>query len=501
MKIYPRVLFDSHSVNDLLGQLVISRHDTVFPPTWANYKLGNFNLSCCSSAPCSEIRNEYGQLIGYCVGYYVTESGELLGKLDALRNTINDDIVEKFVGGLSGCFIVFIEVKGKPRIYLDPCGSSPIVYAPSEGVAATSPSLIPYGNNTQDNVDLIDAVGVPYVEANFPLGITPRHGVFRLLPGHYLELDGWRAVRYWPKGPFRENLDTSAAVSEIASIANKIIGGVARKYPLQLSLTAGQDSRSILSCSRNYIDGISFFTINFPDDTGILDAYLAKRIARRFKLNHKFFLPEHSSIAEKELWLFRTGCVGANLRGLDAHPAYKQLDRNRAYLPGVGGELARGHLWKKAGLAASASKMDVEPRTLLRIVRIPETDELISQVELWRDALPCETGLQLLDLFYLENNLGSKFSAFRPVFAGTAALVLWPLNNRRIMELMLSLPVDYKKEERFSRDIIKLGWPELLEFPFNKWDYRYKILTAISNPAWALKKISRKLLRTNHSRG
>jgi hypothetical protein len=139
--------------------------------------------------------------------------------------------------------------------------------------------------------------------------------------------------------------------------------------------------------------------------------------------------------------------------------------------------------------------MDVEPRTLLQLAGAPEIDELISQVELWRDALPCETGLQLLDLFYIENEHGSKYSAFNPAYADTSAFTVWPFNNRRILELMLSLPVDYKKEERFSRDIIKLGWPELLEFPFNKWDYRYKISTAISNPAWAFKKISRKFIK------
>ena len=494
MQIYPHALCKSHSVSDLLGQFSVSRHEADIPLTWNNYKLGKFTLSCCPSAPCSEIQAKHGQPIGYCVGYYVTESGELLGKLDTLRHTINDESVEKFLGGLSGCFIVFIEVNGEPRIYLDPCGSSPVVYAPSEGVAATSPSLVPYGKGTQDNVDLIDAVGVPYSAAYFPLGITPRHGVFRLLPGHYLALNDWRAVRHWPKDPFRENPDTSAAVSEIASILSKIVGGVAQKYPIQMSLTAGQDSRMILACSRNYTDDISFFTYAMLDDMGSLDVHIAKRMARRFKFNHKVFLPELSSIPEREMWLYRTGCVGRQLRAIDFVPMFKKLDRDRAFPTGMLGELARGVPWRRGDFTASTMKMDVDPRTILRNAHAPETDEMINQFELWRDALPCETGFQLLELFDIENHLGSKHSAFNPAYAGMAAFELWPFNNRRILELMLSLPVYYKREERFSRDIIKLGWPELLEFPINKWDLRYKISTAISNPTWAIKKISRKFV-------
>lgn len=493
METYPHALCLKHSVSDLLGQIMISRHDEGLPPTWGKYELGKFTLSCCPTAPCAEIQNEYGEIIGYCVGYYVTERGELLGKLDSLPDKTNDETIESFVAGLSGCFVVFIEANGAPRIYLDPCGSSPVVYAPSEGVAATSPSLVPYGSDTQDNVELIDAVGAPYSGANFPLGLTPRHGVFRLLPGHYLELDDWRAVRHWPKGPFRENPDTGAAVSEIASILGKVVGGVSRKHPIQMSLTAGQDSRMLLSCSRMHAESISFFTYNLPDDMGKLDSYLAKRIARRFNLDHNVFLPELSNNSEKELWLYRTGCVGGRLRELDFIPTFEKMNTNRANLYGMVGELARGYLWKKAGLTTNTSKMNVEPRILLQIAGIPETDELINWVERWRNDVPCENGLQLLELFYLENDLGCKHSAYNPAFAGRAAFELWPFNNRRILELILSLPVDYKREERFSKDTIRLCWPELLRFPFNKWDLTYKLMTAFSNPGWAFKKIARKL--------
>ena len=126
MQIYPHELCNSHSVSDLLAQLMISRRGEGLPTTWNHYELGNFTLSCCPSAPCAEIRTENGRLNGYCVGYYITDSGELLGKLDVPQGTVTEDDIEEFIAGLSGCFIVFIEVNGEPRIYLDPCGSSPM---------------------------------------------------------------------------------------------------------------------------------------------------------------------------------------------------------------------------------------------------------------------------------------------------------------------------------------------------------------------------------------
>ena len=54
------------------------------------------------------------------------------------------------------------------------------------------------------------------------------------------------------------------------------------------------------------------------------------------------------------------------------------------------------------------------------------------------------------------------------VWALQPRFLMYPLNSRRIYEKMLSLPQDYRREERLPEDLIRLKWPELLEFPFNE---------------------------------
>ena len=85
----------------------------------------------------------------------------------------------------------------------------------------------------------------------------------------------------------------------------------------------------------------------------------------------------------------------------------------------------------------------------------------------WLDQLPTSDLLEKLDLFYIEQRLGCWAGPARygPLYD---RFLMYPFNSRRPYELMLSLPQDYRREERMPVDLIKLRWPELLEFPFNE---------------------------------
>lgn len=68
-----------------------------------------------------------------------------------------------------------------------------------------------------------------------------------------------------------------------------------------------------------------------------------------------------------------------------------------------------------------------------------------------------------------------------------------PMNNRRILDLILSLPADYKLSARMNLDIINQNWPELLEFGFNARTLDYKIHTVLTNPRGAARGVLRRV--------
>jgi hypothetical protein len=103
----------------------------------------------------------------------------------------------------------------------------------------------------------------------------------------------------------------------------------------------------------------------------------------------------------------------------------------------------------------------------LRRFSFPAVDILVKGASNWLSELPTANLLEKLDLFYLEQRLGcwAGPSMYGPVGSRFLAYVF---NSRQIYKKMLSLPADYRREGRLSKDLIRLKWPELLEFPFNE---------------------------------
>ena len=176
MHIYPHELSELHSPDELLGQAVISRSEEALPENFVNNRLRDFILSCHPSVTCSKIWGPGREVIGFCVGDYISEDGELYGEL-TLSFSLTHATVEQFIDGLSGRFFILIVIEGVVKIYLDPCASSPLVYDASAGIAATSPCLIPYLAHNSDNKNLIDAIGIPFTNGMYPIGLTPRQSL------------------------------------------------------------------------------------------------------------------------------------------------------------------------------------------------------------------------------------------------------------------------------------------------------------------------------------
>ncbi len=88
-----------------------------------------------------------------------------------------------------------------------------------------------------------------------------------------------------------------------------------------------------------------------------------------------------------------------------------------------------------------------------------------------------------MDLLYIEQRLGCWGG---PQSIGAIfSFVINPFCNRRIFTLMLSLPPQYKRQNKVSDDLIKHLWPELLKFPFNRY---------MGMRHW-IKKVNRRLTR------
>jgi hypothetical protein len=451
----------------LAGQFILCKNEAQIPDGWIVRKHGDWYLASHPTLPVADIVAIDGVLLGWMLGWPISPAGALATKAVQFPVlSIAPDLADRFESSLyeySGRFAAVCLATPAQRFYLDACGSLAAVYCAEQQIVASTPTLVPPAGD--EDCELIRAVMVPGFDNWYPFGLTPRRGVARLLPNHFLDLQRWESVRHWPAGEIAECRDVTSAVSEFADIVKRSVGAVAQSGPFYACLTGGRDSRVVLACSRQFLRNATLFTVAMPTPAGQTDSQITKKISRQLRLDHRMLRFQHANRQERALFAYRTGgCVD----GLITHfvRTLEQLDSRRPTLWGVAGELGRSFHWR----AGDTESSQVSARDLFvhlaRIFHPLDDPQSNSRAEQWLATLPVQSALSVWGLLYHEQYNGCWQG---PLAYGNAHGVysLWPLCRRRAIEIMLSLPADYRRRLAFERDVITGEWPELLDYPFN----------------------------------
>lgn len=445
----------------LAGQFVLTQEQARVPAGWATRQQAGWLLATHPALPVIEIATPEHAHAGWLIGHPIV--GDELGPpafrlpREALASAA---ALENALAELGGRFVAIVLASSLARLYLDACGSLSAVYSTQARVVASTPSLIDDRDHAWDH-ELARFLQMPASGRWYPFGLTPKRHVERLLPNHYLDLASWKAQRHWA-GPPADEQPVRALVEVIAARTQRNIAAAARRYPLHLSLTAGRDSRMLLACAREQTERIVFFTFTRGRDTA--DAQIARTLARRHRLAHRQLRIESAQPDELAAWLDRTGrCVSGEIWKI--HPTLRRLDRERALLPGMAGEVARAYLWR----ATDRAERQLDPAELLVRCHLPANEQLLLRAQAWLAELEHLSSYTILDLLYIEQRLGCWGGPQQYGGDGYSACQLFPLAHREIFAAMLALPPEYRRGNQLALDICQLAWPELLLLPFNQF--------------------------------
>jgi hypothetical protein len=125
------------------------------------------------------------------------------------------------------------------------------------------------------------------------------------------------------------------------------------------------------------------------------------------------------------------------------------------------GEVGRAFYWRKEDLDGG----QVSASSVVERLRLPAHPRLCLEAERWLGSLPVTEAPQVLDLLYIEQRLGcwAAPKAYGQPGSGRA-----PLNDNQLFEWMLTLPYDYRFQQKLAPAVIERLWPDLLAFPFNQ---------------------------------
>ena len=463
------------------GQFILSKTEVRLPNRWVFEKIGSWLLSRHPSLPKIRLMAGEGErVIGWILGFPIDSEGVFWSDGSQIRvpwgSDWSDEAVEEFVYGFGGRFLVAFIQEPKMRVYLDPIGSLSMVYCAHQEILASTPNLIPYDELTGDHIELAKDLGIPFTNAIYPLGLTPRHNIEQLIPNHYLDLENWSRVRHWPSRPLVDEESVEKAVVAVADTTRRHISAIVSKTPTYLRLTAGGDSRMLLSCAKGVVDRLELFTVPIGDAGGYLDVYVARKIAKRFGLRHLVPMFQESSKADLDEYMTRIGYGTGELRGWQTTTMFRRANPAHAQLDGAVGALDRGAFYEQGDTTTSR----ITPERLMKYCSGPCNERTLPPLRRWLESAPPLDTLQLLDLFYIEQRLGCWGGILPYAEAGDPGFVIFPMCHRDIITRLMTLPTEYRLHgyrtcekyhsgpPPFMEEIIRREWPELLEWPFNK---------------------------------
>ena len=464
----------------LSEQFILCRDPEHVPAGWPTQVAASWRLAHHPSLPVVRIVNHRDDLVGWILGYAVDDEGVLLeGGVTVTAPVDTTDELEQWVYLHAGRFAVVVVTEAFERVYLDAAGSLSMVYSEAVACAASTPAVVPLTSETEELVEEMELVGIPGV-GMYPLHLTPRRNVLRLLPNHFLDLRTWSAERHWPATVELRARETAEVVSTVVDRVRLVIAALVEKRPVLQRLTAGRDSRMLLACSRPFADRITFFTAEHlrSDETSWLDCTVAARMSKDLGLRYVRLPRRRPTPGELKEWQLRTGWSVGEEKGRQAYATFKGLPAGHADLVAMCGELGRAEHWPeqlpdfwtpRPGTPHFARDQLLEFFMNLyfpaSVARHPRSESTVAE---WLDATRSYDMYFVHDLFYIEQRLGTWGGVFPYAFAVDGRFLLFPFSDRRAFEAMMSLPVEARLADEMTQLLIEQEWPELLSYPFNR---------------------------------
>lgn len=438
---------------------------------WNHIEIGEYNLYFDENITFNEVQEENGHyiLLGNLIHIYkeMNESNVL----NNLQGLIHEQIFEE-TSNWCGHFIL-ISKTDCIKIYNNACASFKIYYG-NQGetkLIGSDPKILTLFSNfeTATEGDKSIFYNSNYFQQNRnKIGNETRyHEIFQVVSNHCLDLNSMKSIRMFPKHK-RETLTVDEAIKELVPIFQHIIRNLEKHYNLFVSMTAGYDSRLLISTTKKIKDKITYYTIKFPTNkSNHIDYKIPKLISKKLKLNYVL----------KNLNPFMTSVERNNIENTYdlprlksfiqyQYPYFKNTKKNKKkkdiLLVGVISEVAKNYLER---INVSSGK------DIVRSLHFPDNNYLESYFQTWyhkNNTLIKNLDYELLDFLHWEQDI-TNYAGQNIQYAHHYQPIFSIFNCRKVLEIMLSVDPKYRdtKSPILYKRLIDYMWSDLLNFPFN----------------------------------
>ncbi|WP_270665814.1 hypothetical protein [Faecalimonas umbilicata] len=437
---------------------------------------------------------EKNGVIHFLVGHAYDPYNMLVEEKDILENLANalekdEETYWEEESKLTGVFCVGYLLDDKV-VYTTDCAGMQLVY---HGVIDGKLFITSHGKLVADLEGLKQPEYIKRLTTNkywhywgtwLPGDLAPFEELKRMVPNHagrYLkqtsEIDIFRFY------PTRKVVETSTekeyndTIHELGRVMSNTMKCIAMKWPekkVSISVTGGRDSMTALACSKDVYDKFDYFSYISNVDESV-DAYAAKDILAHLGLEHELYqIPEEWDGYEelpafKKVMECNNGCIGANnTNDLKKRLYFTENPPCDMEIKSWVNEMGRGWYYnkynkKKFPKYPYASYWRTMHKVYLEKYLIKETDKVFAEyLEKYYDKETFDK-ISWLELYFWE----FAWSGGEGIFLTTEHRVSYditiPFNNRKYVELMLTVPLEKRKVDDIPNDLITYMEPRIAE--------------------------------------
>lgn len=283
---------------------------------------------------------------------------------------------------------------------------------------------------------------------------------------------GWSIRRFYPHTPIRPVADEAGyrdTIRQIGRVLSDTMSLIAQKWQSPaISMTGGMDSKATLAAAHGQYDRFRYFSyISMAGE--VPDAEAAHRIADALGIHHRIDRisdrdSDFADTAEISAILYHNfGRIGPVNPNDVRKRAYYAQDENRGFdveIKSWVSEIGRANYYKKFGLRrmprhlsprqmTSMYKLFVHDRALVR-----RTDGIFADY-IRRTDFHRDMGLDESDLYLWEFRYGSWGGQVITCEHKFSFDITIPYNNRLLMELFLTLPLERRISDQVHYDLIR----------------------------------------------
>lgn len=275
----------------------VKTNEYPFYGNWKHEVIGRFNLVVASqqSYYVNSSKNGFIALVGHAYNPFamISDEQELLEAL-SIKGFGTKEFFD-YLNELTGVFTILCYYSDNLYILGDASGMQNTFYSVADGRVYVS-------SHTNLVNDFLDLQWSDYAKSlcNYrffkllgnamPGDLTQFEQVKRLVPNHYICIDKNRKItshRFYTPKDLRLSIDEAA--EKASDILSRNLQLIAEKWNrAAISMTGGCDSKTTLSCAKSIYDRFSYFSYTSSESEQV-DAEAAHKICEALNLDHKIY--------------------------------------------------------------------------------------------------------------------------------------------------------------------------------------------------------------------